>query len=268
MTRHARNGDVRLAYEERGDGPPLLLVHGLGYSRLGWGPTVDRLAERFRLILLDNRGMGESDKPPGPYTVAELAADAAAVLEQAAGRAHVLGTSLGGMIAQELALSRPDLVDRLVLVCTTPGGPGAYPMPRVTVRLFGEVPTLEPTAALRRMVENSLADSVVESRPELVEEIYAYRLAHPPDVPAWQAQAAAGAAFDSLERLDSIAAPTLVLHGTADDVLDWRNSGLIAGRIPDARLELLEGGGHLFLWEEPDRFARVVGDFLAEAETR
>ena len=104
----ARNGDVRIAYEFRGDGEPVLLVHGLGYDRRGWGPLPDLLTQEHRVLLLDNRGVGESDVPPGPYTVAEFAADAVAVVD-AAGveRSHVLGVSLGGYIAQEIALSYP-----------------------------------------------------------------------------------------------------------------------------------------------------------------
>ena len=264
MSLRALNGSVALAYEERGAGTPVLLVHGLGYTRGGWGPAADLLEKRFGLLLMDNRGMGESDKPPGPYTVAELAADAAAVLA-AAGleRAHVLGTSLGGMVAQELAIGWPERVARLVLVCTTAGGASAYPMPERTVRLFGEVPGLEPEVALRRMAENSLADATVRARPELVEQIYAYRLVNRPDLAAWAAQAAAGAAFDSRDRLGGIRAPTLVLTGTADNVIDHRNSELLAQGIAGARLEHFHGGGHLFLWEEPERFAATVGDFLA-----
>jgi len=116
---------VRIAWERHGSGPPLLLIQGLGYARWGWEPVVDGLARSFELLLFDNRGIGESDAPPGPYTVVELADDAAQVLDEAGvERAHVLGTSLGGMVAQELALGRPQRVEKLVLVCTTPGGPG------------------------------------------------------------------------------------------------------------------------------------------------
>src|SRR5438067_11163400 len=112
----ARNGDVRIAYEARGNGEPVLLVHGLAYDRRGWGPLPRLLEEDFRVLLVDNRGVGESDAPPGPYTVEQLAEDAVAVLD-AAGleQAHILGVSLGGFVAQEIALSRPERVDKLVL---------------------------------------------------------------------------------------------------------------------------------------------------------
>jgi 3-oxoadipate enol-lactonase len=259
-TARAQNDGIRLAYELRGTGDPLLLIHGLGYGRWGWGPVTDALAEDFLIALFDNRGIGGSDVPPGPYSVADLAADAVTVLD-AAGfeRAHVLGTSLGGMVAQELALRRPERVARLVLACTTPGGDRSHPMPAQTVRLIAEAPKLAPDVALRRFVENALSPTV---RPALVEEIMALRLANPPHQAGWKAQAAAGATFDRLTKLEEIEAPTLVLHGTADAVVDCRNSELLAQRIPGARLELFPGCGHLFFWEEPERFVRLVKEFL------
>jgi 3-oxoadipate enol-lactonase len=257
----ARSGDVRIAYEVLGDGPPLLLCQGLGYTRNGWGSARELLAERFAVAAFDNRGIGESDAPSGPYTAAQLAGDALAVLD-AAGfeRAHVVGASLGGMVAQEVALAAPERVDKLVLACTTPGGANALPMPAATVALFAQAPLLDPLDALRRFVVNALAP---DAPAALVEEIYAYRLANPPDLAGWQAQAAAGASHDVYDRLPDIAAQTLVLHGTADNVVDYRNSELLAERIPNARLELFPRAGHLFFWEQPERFAGAVGGFLA-----
>jgi pimeloyl-ACP methyl ester carboxylesterase len=260
----AENAGVRLAYETHGQGAPLLLVQGLGYGGRGWGPAIERLAESFLVVSFDNRGFGASDTPPGPYTVAELASDAAAVLAAAEiERAHVMGASLGGMTAQELALSEPERVERLVLVSTTPGGIASYPMPAITARLMLEATALDPDVALRRFVENALgADG--RGRAELVERILAYRRANPPDPAGWQAQAAAGATFDAFERVSSIEAETLVVHGTEDAVVDPRNARLLAERIPRARLELLEGCGHLPFWEQPERFRRLVRDFLAQ----
>jgi 3-oxoadipate enol-lactonase len=255
----ASSDGVELAYEVVGAGPRVLLIQGLGYGGRGFGPTVDRLAEDFTVALFDNRGFGASDVPPGPYSVAQLAGDALAVLD-AAGfeRAHVVGASLGGMVAQELALARPDRIDRLVLACTTPGGARSYAMPARTIALMGQVPLLDPDVALRRLVENSLGDPL----PELVERVLAYRRAHPPDVAGWTAQAAAGALHDALDRVARIQAPTLVVTGTADAVVDPRNSRLLADRIPGARLEQLDGCGHLLFWERPQEFAELVRGFL------
>jgi pimeloyl-ACP methyl ester carboxylesterase len=245
---------VNVAWERHGEGPPLLLIHGLGYARWGWEPVVEPLARSFDAILFDNRGIGASDAPPGPYTAAEFAADALQVLDEAeVERAHVLGTSLGGMVAQELALAAPERVDRLVLASTTPGGARAFPLPARTIELMTR------GASLREFVENALAP---DPDPEIVDRILVHREATAQPVEAWSAQAAAGAAFDAFDRLEGIGAPTLVLHGTEDGVVDPRNATLLAERIPGARVELFEGGGHLFFWEQPDRFVDVVTEFL------
>ena len=249
---------MKIAWESQGSGVPVLLVQGLGYARWGWDPVVPGLAERFRVLTFDNRGSGESDKPAGPYTAREMAADALQVLDEAGlERAHVVGSSLGGMIAQEVAAAAPERVDRLVLCSTTPGGPNAVPMPEVTVRLFHEAALLPPDEAIRRFVENALGPDAL---PGLADEIYARRLANPPDPVAWQAQAAAGLTFQGVDR--AITAPTLIFHGTADNVVDHRNAELLAARIPGARVELVPGGGHLFFWEQPELFVRIVSEFL------
>ncbi len=255
----ANNAGVRIAYESSGEGPALLLMQGIGYARWSWDPIVPALAERFRVLSFDNRGIGESDVPAPPYTTRQLAEDAVAVLDaEGVERAHVVGASLGGMAAQELAVRFPERVDRLVLACTTPGGAGAVPVPAQTVALMQESAMLAPEVALRRFVENALAPHADQS---LVEELYQRRLANPPDPVGWQGQAAAGATFDgsALE----IAAPTLVLHGAEDGVVDPGNAALLVERIPGARVELFSGCGHLFLWEEPERFAGTVAEFLA-----
>jgi pimeloyl-ACP methyl ester carboxylesterase len=257
---------VKLAWERHGSGESLLLIHGLGYARWGWEPVLPGLAKEFDVILFDNRGIGESDAPPGPYTVAEMAADAIQVLDEAGlERAHVVGTSLGGMVAQELALGYPDRVDRLVLACTTPGGPRSHPMPQVTVALMAEAATLEPAVALRRFVENALAPATVAERPELVDRIMEHRIATAQDPVAWAAQATAGATFGAYDRLGALVAPTLVQHGDEDVVVDPRNADLLVELLPDARLERFPGTGHLFFWEAPEHFVSSVSAFLEDA---
>jgi pimeloyl-ACP methyl ester carboxylesterase len=249
---------MNIEWESVGEGTPVLLIQGLGYGRWGWEPVVPGLAARHRVVSFDNRGIGGSDKPEGPYTAAQMAGDALQVLDEAGiERAHVVGASLGGMIAQEVASSAPERVDRLVLCCTTPGGPGAVPMPEVTLRLFAEAPSLEPEVALRRFVENALGD---DPPVELIEDLLARRIANPPDQAGWQSQAAAGMGFQGVD--GAITAPTLVLAGTSDNVVDYRNAELLAAAIPDARVELLAGAGHLFFWERPDECVRIIDEFL------
>lgn len=249
---------TRIAWESQGEGAPVLLMHGLGYTREGWGPLRERLARRYRVLSYDNRGIGESEIPPGPYTVEDLASDAVQVLDEAGvDRAHVLGASLGGFAAQVVASDHADRVARLVLVSTSPGGADAYPLPERTLALMAEAPSLPPETALRRFVENALA-----AGSAIADEVFAYRQAHPPDPQGWAAQAAAGAAWDADGRLARIAAPTLVVTGTDDGVVDPRNSTLLAEQIANARLETIDGTGHLIFWERPEEFAALVEEFL------
>ncbi|HEY8705560.1 MAG TPA: alpha/beta fold hydrolase [Gaiellaceae bacterium] len=259
----AISGGVRIAYEVLGEGEPLLFVHGLGYDRRGWGPLPALLADEFEVVLFDNRGVGESDVPDGPYAVSQMAADAVAVLDAAGiDRAHVFGVSLGGYIAQEIALTYPDRVRKLVLASTAPGGTRSHPMPQAGLEAFGRFPTLEREAGLRLMVESSLGVHGVRERPELVEEIFAYRLERAPTLAGWQAQAYAGATFDAYDRIPEIAAPTLVIQGGADTVVDPRNADLLGELIPGARVEVVPERGHLVVWQEAELLAPIVREFL------
>lgn len=249
---------MNIRWDSQGDGPALLLIQGLGYGRWGWDPVLPGLAERYRVLSFDNRGIGDSDKPEGPYTARLMAGDALQVLDEAGvDRAHVLGASLGGMIAQELAVLAPERVDKLVLCCTVVRA-DAFPFPEATLKLMAEAPTLAPDVALRRFVENALGASPSEA---LVEEILALRVANPPDPVGWQAQAAAGMTFAGVD--GSIDAPTLVLHGTEDNVVDVRHAELLAEHIPGARVVLVPGAGHLFFWEDPASLLDPVLEFLA-----
>jgi pimeloyl-ACP methyl ester carboxylesterase len=254
---------VRIAYELRGEGEPLALVHGLAYDRAGWGRLPDLLAEHFQVVLLDNRGVGESDAPAGPYAVAQMAEDVVAVLDDAGlERTNLFGVSLGGYIAQELALAHPERVESLVLASTAIGGPKAVPMPQATQDVFARYPTMEREAGLRMFVENSLGERGVRDLPELVEEIFRYRLEHAPTVEAWVAQATAGATYVNEDRVSAIDAPTLVVAGGADVVVDPRNAQLLGELIPNARVEIVPDRGHLMMWEDSERVAELVTEFL------
>ena len=255
---------MKIAYEVLGEGEPLTLVHGLAYDRAGWGCLPELLSERFRVVLLDNRGVGESDAPPGPYTVAEMAEDVATVLDKAGiERTNLLGVSLGGYIAQEFALTYPERVEKLILVSTAPGGPKAVPMPQSTQEVFARYPTMEREAGLRMFVENSLGERGVRDLPQLVEEIFQYRLGHAPTVEAWVAQATAGVLFDAHDRIGAIDKETLVLAGGADVVVDPRNAELLGELIPNARVEIVPDRGHLMVWEDSERVAELVMEFLS-----
>jgi 3-oxoadipate enol-lactonase len=264
-TRFAPNGPVRIAYDVRGRGRPLVLVQGVGIGRWGWQPVADRLARRFQVITVDNRGIGASDSPLGHFSTRAMAQDVLAVLDHAGiQQASVLGTSLGGMIAQELALTHPERVDRLVLVATLPGGPRSRPMPLGTTYLFAAAPFLTDRARLRQFVNNALGPATRRGRPAIAERLAAAKLAHPQSEAVWRAQVAAGMLFNPLGRQRRIIQPTLVIQGTADQVVDPGNAGVLADLLPNARVELFHGAGHLLYWEHPRRFARMVTSFLTD----
>jgi len=266
-TRFARSGELRIAYELRGrfrrKDPWLVLVQGLGFDRSGWDPVSAGLRRRFRLVLVDNRGCGRSTAATTGFAVADMARDVVAVLDAAGiARAHLVGISLGGMVAQEVAVSYPERVDRLVLAATTPGWPFGHPMPASSAALMLGTSRLDREVALRRHVENALSASTVVERPELVERLIRHQAARPTDPKAWSALASAGAGYSGQLRQTRIRARTLVLHGEDDTVVDPRNGKLLAERIPDAELVILPGLGHLFFWEDPQGFIDAVSSFL------
>jgi pimeloyl-ACP methyl ester carboxylesterase len=267
-TRFARNGPVAVAYDLRGRGSPLVLIQGVGVGRWGWEPVADRLARRFQVVTIDNRGIGASDAPPGHYSTRVMANDVLAVLDHAGiQQASLVGTSLGGMIAQELALAHPERVDKLVLVATIPGGPRSRPMPLGTTYLFASAPFMTSQAKLHQFVQQTLGPATLRRRPRIARRLASAKLAHPQAESAWRAQTAAGMLFNPLGRQRRITQPTLIVQGTADQVVAPDNAGVLAGLLPNARVELFDGVGHLLYWEQPKRFVRVVTDFLTDPAT-
>ena len=266
-TRYARSGRLRIAYQLRGRRlgrrPWLALIPGIGFDRSGWQPVLRKLRRHFRVVLVDNRGTGCSDPADGPFRVADMAGDIVAVLDDAGIRTtHVLGVSLGGMVAQDLAAGYPDRVGGLILVSTTPGWPMGYPMPAASLRLIAAAGRMNREEALRRHVENALSARSVERRPGLVGRVVDLLRSRPEGQRAWSAQAAAGARYAGRSRRAPIRARTLVLHGGADTVVDPRNGQLLAHRIPGARLVMFPELGHLLWWEDPAGFAAAVTSFL------
>jgi 3-oxoadipate enol-lactonase len=214
-------------------------------------------------VLVDNRGSGRSDLPSGSFGVADMAGDILSVLDDAGiRRAHVMGVSLGGMVAQELAVDHPERVGDLILVSTTPGWPFAYPMPAVSAALIARTSSLTREVAARRHAENALSARTVLDHPEVAGRLVALQGTRPAEPRALAAQAAAGAGYTGRLRQTRIRARTLVLHGSADTVVDPGNGKLLADRIPGAQLVIFPKLGHLLFWEEPDGFVDAVTSFL------
>jgi pimeloyl-ACP methyl ester carboxylesterase len=254
------NRGARIYWEEQGEGEPVLLIMGLGYPSKMWYRTRPCLSARYRTITLDNRGVGKSDMPPGPYPIALMASDAAAVLDAArVERAHVYGVSMGGMIAQEFALQYPERVRSLILGCTASGGPNA-------VRAEPEVNQM--LMARGNMSAEEAAEAAVPfiydttTARERIDEDLAMRRNWFPKRESYIAQLQGIISWEAYSRLDQIKAPTLVIHGESDRLVPVGNGKLIAERIPGAKLALFPQASHIYSTDQPEATQQVVLEFL------
>ena len=255
--------DSSIDYDVVGEGYPLLLISGLGFGRWSWFKQVPALSEQFRTISFDLRSVGRLDTGNGAYSVANLAAHAAALLEHLEiERAHVVGTSLGGFVAQELALSRPDLVDRLVLISTSYGGSESEPMSLATLGRMLGWGAMDRQDAVRRGLEVAVSDDYPALHPQEFDQMIGWRVADSPPLSEYTKQLVAGARFDASRSVEEIEAPTLILHGSEDRVVPTSNAVSLAERLPDAKLRVLEEAGHLVFVERAEETNEEILDFL------
>jgi 3-oxoadipate enol-lactonase len=259
----ARVGDINIYYEATGRGEPLLLIMGLGGGSSLWWRQVESLSPDYRVIAYDSRGVGRSDGPDAPYSMEMMTADAAGLLETlGVARAHVYGVSMGGMVAQELALRHPGLVTSLVLGATTCGGAQAtLPPPESLEELFN-IMSLAPAEIARVSAAVTFSAGFISRHPATVRQWLRKGAESPPSAAGYRGQAQAVAGFQTYDRLPQISAPTLILAGTGDQLIPVENSRILASRIPRAELVLFEGAGHGYLWEAENEANLVVRDFL------
>lgn len=257
-------GDAELATYVRGDGRPVLLINGLGAAAADWGPLADALAPHVRLITFDNRGAGRSTVPTQPFPLERMADDAAAVLAaHGVPAAAVIGHSMGGMIAQLLAVRRPELVERLVLIGTHAGAKSAVPAtPEARAVLFPKE-KLPREELVRRQFSVYVAPRFLAEQRETFERMVALRLEHLMPLEAWELQLQAILASERRELVRGIRAPTLILHGREDALIPFANGEMLRDLIPGARLVALEECGHMVNWEKPAEAAAAILDFLA-----
>jgi 3-oxoadipate enol-lactonase len=254
-----------LHVERRGDGEPLLLIQGLGGNSGQWGePFLAELVRDFELIIYDHRGVGRSGPLSGDLTIAGLATDAVALLDALAiERAHVFGFSMGGMVAQELALSDGDRVTTLTLAGSSCGGTQSRPTSSEVVQTL----TAAVLSGDRERVLRTGYELVVSTAFAADAANYAAFAAvardHPATIQVLMDQQAAIVSHDAYGRLRGLRAPTLVIHGSEDQMLACVNGELLASLIPGARFELLDGVGHLSFWERPEHVARLVREHAA-----
>ena len=253
---------MKLYSEEHGEGQPLLLLTGLGYAIWSWQRQLPDWSLRFRCIAVENRGTGRSPKPPGPYSIEELADDAAEAL--AGRRAHVAGFSMGGYVAQTLAVRHPQLVEKLVLICTGTGGPGFLPTPQPTTAAWEANAGRTPPEFARATMPLSFRPGWTDEHEDEFEALLADRLEHPTPPDCWRAQY--DACLDWVSRVtpvEEIEAPTLVVHGDADRIVPYENGVDLARRISGSSFERFEGAGHLLFLESPERLNPLVAEFLS-----
>jgi pimeloyl-ACP methyl ester carboxylesterase len=257
------NQGASIYWDEEGTGDPILLIMGLGYPSIAWYRTRPVLSKDFRTIAFDNRGVGRSEQPPGPYPIPLMASDAVAVLDAAGvDRAHVYGVSMGGMIAQEFALQYPKRVRSLILGCTAAGGPNA---------VRAEADANKMLMARGSMTSEEAAQAAIPfiydpgTPPSRIEEDIEVRRPWFPHPDAYNAQLQGILAWEAYSRLSNISAPTLVIHGESDRLVPAGNGKLIAEKIPGAKLVLLPHASHIFSTDQPDAANRAILEFLGKA---
>lgn len=259
----ARVGDIDIAYEVQGEGPPLLLIAGFTASRHHWLGFDQRLAATRRVVSFDNRGVGESSSPQPPYEMSALALDALGLLDALGiDRVDIVGTSMGGMIALEIALLAPSRVRGLVLACTSGGGALHHLPPFDLPQLFTPAKSRDPRETLARIFAANLSARFIEHNPALIESLIDHSLANRMARSGFLGQLSALASFAVEPRLPQLAAPTLLVTGTDDALMPPENTDALAARIAGAQVVRIEGAGHMFWIEQQELAASHIDAFL------
>jgi 3-oxoadipate enol-lactonase len=265
--RFVQLGNRRLAYEEVSPPEPrgtVLLLCGIGAKRQGWYRQLPVLGRRFRCLALDYRDVGDSDRVHAGYAIRDVAGDVLAFCDELEiARASFVGISMGGFIALEIALARPELVERLVLVVTSAGGPThVSTAPEVMRALMPGDETLESGEGARRVCSLVAGPGFAERHPEAIDEFVEIARHRPMHVDAYLRQLEACRAHDVSGRLSEIDVPTLVIHGDADPLVPVANGRFLAERIAGARLIVYEAVGHIPEVEVDERFNADLIEFL------
>jgi 3-oxoadipate enol-lactonase len=250
----------------RASGPagaePLVLIMGLGWDMTGWQLLMPHLRD-YRVLRLDNRGTGRSDKPDRSYSIRQMALDVVRCMNAAdMASAHVYGASLGSMIAQELAISYPARVRSLVLGCPSPGAIAFPGSPGILRVVLNREERSEEDSFWRSAPY--LYGRALTERPEAIEEVMRRRLASRADPVGVRRQLEAVLRWSSLRRLRKVRVPTLVIHGDKDRLIPASNGRLIARLVPGARLRILRGAGHVYGTDAPEEHLELLLDWLQE----
>ena len=259
------NQGAKLYWDEQGSGEPLLLIMGLSYPSYMWYRSRPVLTKHHRTIAFDNRGIGQSDVPPGVYSIPRMASDAAAVLDAAGvASAHVFGVSMGGMIAQEFALQYPKRVRSLILGCTAAGGPNAVQAEPAALQAL-MLRDLTPEQSKEAIIPFIYDAATPRAR---IDEDMAIRMKWYPTPQGYAGQLQGIFGWESYSRIAKITAPTLVIHGETDRLIPSENGRLIAGRIPGAKFVIIPNASHIFETDQPGAAHHAITDFLAAQRGR
>lgn len=254
---------LKIYYESHGQGEPLILIRGLGSNADHWYPQVPDFAAHYRVIVFDNRGIGRSGDPGEDVTIQNMAADTIGLMDALhIERAHILGVSMGGMIAQEIAIHHAQRVKSLILVVTHGGGERQLRAEASVIQLIRAM-VLEGSLSSRIAALPAFFDPLtLKQNPACVQTYAAAASKYPADTKILSSQWRAVQAHDVYDRLPAIQAPTLVLASEGDVLIPPGNSELLAKRIPNARLVTIAGGGHQILIEQPNACNQAVLEFL------
>lgn len=261
---HVRANGINLYYEEHGTGEPLILIMGFTVSSIGWHWNISDFARHFRVIAFDNRGVGQSDKPNVPYSMATFADDTAGVLDSLdINTAHVFGISMGGMIAQEFALRHPQRVKTLSLGCTNCGGSQTVLSKDPDVlNMLANIASVDVQQAALIMTKVAVTPWFLQKRMDVLIQLNQLSAQHPTPQHGMVCQMHAIQGHDTYARLPQITVPTLVITGKEDGLVPPENSVTLAQRIPNADLSFLSNASHLFNIELPGATAEVVTRFI------
>ena len=259
----AKIGDSILYYETFGEGHPLVLIRGLGSNADHWYQQAPVLSREYKVILFDNRGVARSSEPGGEFSVFMMAQDTLGLLDSLGiKKAHVFGLSMGGMIAQEMAINYPDRVSSLILACTHCGGQHQIRASAEVGALFMDMIYVASDESKVKAAVCLFDKETLEKRPEVARRYSEISLNHPVCTRVLAQQWEAVLKHDTFDRLPRIEAPTLVLTGDADLLIPPGNSEILATRIPSAELKIISGGGHQVLVEQPEACNAAVLEFL------
>ncbi|MGQ9722744.1 MAG: alpha/beta fold hydrolase [Candidatus Jordarchaeum sp.] len=259
-----RIGDIKMYYEIHGKGFPLVMIMGLSANKDWWSPyVIEQFSKHFKVLIFDNRGAGRTDAPKIDYTIKMFADDTLGLMDALEiEQAHMLGVSMGGMIAQEFVLNYPDRVKKLVLCSTTPGGPHSIPTPPETIAVMMDRGNLTDEQIARRAMPLLYPEDYIKNNSDVIERSINRMLIAPITEDAYMRQINAIMKWDAYDRLPKINRPTLVMSGKEDKLLPYQNSEILAQRIPRAKLILYDNVGHGMVTQVAEDFVEKVVEFL------